>query len=482
MTPESPLLEYANIVWRQKWYILLPTALGLIVSAAVLTKLPRQYIAQAVIRQQVEGEPSRDYVRPVVSALMPLDPKILNDQVKGLEFLKAVDHRLGSRMPSWVVMDQRIAFLKEAFWLEVQGTALTFTAQRGDPQVAADVANAVADTFVESAGKKRAAYSEDFTSWFRKRLDESKRRLDDKDNEIGRFRDLHRGSLPEDFAANSAGVSTSRGELTRVQADIASRQQEIDTIMAHAGTTGVTAQTASGMGADPVLNLQKLQSELSQLLVTKTDKHPDVIAKQAEIETYRKQVEAFEAMETARTPDHPSGSPLSLGERLRKESLERELSTLRAREQSLSREAALYQARLAEAGRLEPSLGRLSRERDEIAREYGTALSASQSAALGNDYLEKSQPGQFTLEVQATPPLDPVSPKAANVLGIGLILGLGLGVGLVVLLELLDQTYRYPEEIQAHFEVPVIATITRIDPREARKAAAAAEERTRKAG
>ena len=476
MTAETPLIEYSNIVWRRKWYILLPAVLGVAVAALVLKKLPKEYLATAVVRQQVEAEPSKDYVRPVVGSLAAADPKVINDQVKSLDFINGVEQRTGASIPSWVPADQRKTFIKDAFWVDVQGTALNFTAQRGDAKIAADIANAAAAHFVETAGKKRAAQSEDFATWFGDRLASAKRDLDAKDGEIARFKDMHRGSLPEDAASNSAGLSAARAELSRVQADMASKQQEIDALLLHAGTMGVAMGT--GTTLDPVVNLQRLESELATLLVTKTERHPDVVAKRAEIATYRKQVEAMEAA-TRSTSD--AGSPaLTLVERLRKESLERELETLRARETSIDRDVALYQARLAETGRLEPTMAKLGRERDEVAREYGTALAASQSAALGKDYVERSQPQLFSLELAATPPVEPVSPKPAGVLGIGLMLGLGIGVGLVVLLELLDQTYRYPEEIQAHFEVPVIATITRIGPREVRSNAAAAE--SRKAG
>jgi receptor protein-tyrosine kinase len=77
------------------------------------------------------------------------------------------------------------------------------------------------------------------------------------------------------------------------------------------------------------------------------------------------------------------------------------------------------------------------------------------------DYTDTSE--KYRLQQPAEIPRWPISPVPAKVLGLGLGLGLAAGIGLGLLAEMLDQTYKTAEEIAKDVDIPVVATISRID-------------------
>jgi hypothetical protein len=74
--------------------------------------------------------------------------------------------------------------------------------------------------------------------------------------------------------------------------------------------------------------------------------------------------------------------------------------------------------------------------------------------------LEKKQKGeQFRVIDPARTPLNPVKPDVKKVLLVTVVVGLGLGLSLVYLAEIMDSSYRKPEEIEKELGIPVLMSM-----------------------
>ncbi len=60
-------------------------------------------------------------------------------------------------------------------------------------------------------------------------------------------------------------------------------------------------------------------------------------------------------------------------------------------------------------------------------------------------------------------PIGPVSPNKKRNLLLSVVLGLFLGCGLAFFFEYMDQTVRTEEDIQQHFNLPVLSVIPKAD-------------------
>ena len=466
MTADTPLVAYLGVAWRRKYFILLPAVLGLVVAAVALRFMPPIYLATATVMSRQEGEPSRDYLRPIINPTVPVDLKELNERAKTVEFLQGLAVRLKGKLPAAVPQGREADYLRASYYLDVNGSMILFRCRQKNPAMAATIANAAAEHFIATIGRRKAERSEELTDFFNQQFEERKRALDVKDREIAQFKQMHRGSLPEDSATNMAAMASAKSEALRIQGDLEAREQELAGFLERvAGQADGTLAAVVPLSQDPGAGLARLEAELAQMLLTMTDKHPDVIAKRAEIEAVRKAIAQRASQVPA--PGQEPAPVVDVGllnpvDRVRKETLERGIVALKLRQAAAQREVALYEARLSEGRQLETELTRMYRDRDAVAAEYQQVLSSKRGAEISQEYLEAGATGQFSFEARALVPLSPEKPVPSTVLGVGLIVGLALGVGLVVLLELLDQTFRYPEEIQAQFEIPVIATVARL--------------------
>jgi uncharacterized protein involved in exopolysaccharide biosynthesis len=255
-------------------------------------------------------------------------------------------------------------------------------------------------------------------------------------------------------------------ELTRTQADIKAREEarsREDFLDVAVVNPKDVADPRTG--EKPSQAVTRLQGELSALLLTKTERHPDVILKKQQIAEMVKRLEISpEGDSTMDLGNIERTGPVPPPQAVIKkvDENERQLLQLKAYETKLRENISAAEEKLQRARSIEPVLMALNREKNELEGIYKTANNEKNKADYNRGVFFELIPKQFQRGEAAKGPALPVSPILWLVLAIGAGAGLGLGLLIVVILTLLDQTYRYAAEIQAHYEVPVIASVTRI--------------------
>jgi succinoglycan biosynthesis transport protein ExoP len=135
----------------------------------------------------------------------------------------------------------------------------------------------------------------------------------------------------------------------------------------------------------------------------------------------------------------------------------------RAKRASLDSYIGKTKSRLGQDPATEITIQRLQSEIDSYKRFYDLFVSHSQNAAISQSAKKVEAEAKFTIIRPASLPLSPDSPNRIKILGMGLILGMALGFGAIIIVELLDDSFKKVEDVTEYLKLPVVGTIPRMD-------------------
>jgi polysaccharide chain length determinant protein (PEP-CTERM system associated) len=320
--------------------------------------------------------------------------------------------------------------------------------------VAAAVANRLANDFVEEHIKARAEMSGDTSEFIEAELQRLSARIADVEQRIATIKTLNVGRLPEDLSTNQnayerlvENVREAQRELAIAQSDEAFyRQQEL-------------AGGFVGGDETPERRLEAMKAYLNEAKARGfTDKHPDVIKFRQEMEQLER-----EQMEAKATADvEREDRPLSLFQEnaraeqqragLRAASAKMELERLESRLEDL-------ETRMAETPKVAEQLASLEREHEHLFRSFQQYSAKRLEAGVAAD-MERRQKGEkFRVLEAAVPNAQPASPNRPVILALGLVLGVMVGGGLGLLAEVTDLSFHEPRSLQSRLGIPVLAAV-----------------------
>jgi uncharacterized protein involved in exopolysaccharide biosynthesis len=111
----------------------------------------------------------------------------------------------------------------------------------------------------------------------------------------------------------------------------------------------------------------------------------------------------------------------------------------------------------------EITLSRLQSEIESYRRFYDLFVSQSQNAAISQSAKKVEAEAKYTIIKPAALPLSPDSPKRARIFGMGIAVGLMIGFGAVMLVEMLDNSFKKVEDVTEYLKLQVVGTIPRMD-------------------
>lgn len=135
----------------------------------------------------------------------------------------------------------------------------------------------------------------------------------------------------------------------------------------------------------------------------------------------------------------------------------------RAKRATLDRYLLKTKSLVGEDPSTEITLQRLQSEIDSYKDFYDLFVSHSQNAAISQSAKKVEAEAKYTIIKPAALPLTPDSPKRVRIFGMGIALGLMIGFGAVMLVELLDNSFKRVEDVSEALKLQVIGTIPRMD-------------------
>ena len=325
-------------------------------------------------------------------------------------------------------------------------------------RTAADVANRIANDFVEEHIQKRTRTSSDTSEFIEAELARLATQIQAVEERSAAVKGANAGSLPEDLRSNQVVQERTYDELREAQRTLAEaegdvtfyRQQEIT----------ATSFLDPRDQASPEQRLEALELRIAEYKARGfTDKHPDVIASHHEIEEIRAGLERDRETddEDSRTPSVAQQN--AAGERHR---AELRVQSAKAEIQRLQASVDEFAQRIAKTPQVAEQLDALQREYEHLYESYREFSRKRLEAAVAADMERQVKGERFRVLESAVPPLQPTSPNRPLILAVGLLLGLALGGGIAVLLEAGDDSFHSAGRLQAALRIPVLASIPSI--------------------
>jgi len=305
-----------------------------------------------------------------------------------------------------------------------------------DPKFASDVANAFAQSYIDTTLELRVAPARQFAAWFDARTKQLRDNLEKAQQALSAYqREKGIVATTESIDDETARLNEISNQLVQAQAlryETSSRKRQ-----AGAGNENVPEVLQSPLITSLKTDLARAEGRLQDIESRLGTNHPEYLKAQSEAASLRAQI----ALETRRVAS-------SLGS---------------ANRANLQREAELRAALDAQKKKvLQLAEGRdrisvLERDVEAAQRAYDLVSQRLAQASL------ESQIQQTNISVltPAEPPLEPSSPKVLRNFLIAIFLGTLLGVGTALLLELMRRRVRSTEDLSETLGVPVLAVIGR---------------------
>lgn len=488
--------EYAKILWKRKWLIVLPTIAVATAVGWVVYRLPDVYesstlivvrpstLPQSAVPTMGEDTITRQLssIAQVVTSRSSLEPLVEKYDLYRPERMRGE--------PMEVIVDK----IRRDINVEVNTSRNDITngfniSFRGrNPKTTQAVTAELASKYINEQTKNTINSTTSAKQFFDQQVGQAKDDLDAIDKQRGEFLQSNVNILP-------SGASSLVGQLTGLReqqkayiAEIGrfqdrrsalsgqlalikkSKEQVKDEIIENTTdpkTTGAWAQLASRK-ADLEAQLQRLLTELKP-------KHPDVQSKQAEIESVKKSMDEMVGEwqqkikeKQEKMKDRPDLQVASLEGELKL--MDSEITRGQRMLGDIETQISDLMVRINAIPGVEVELGRWDREYQTKKAAYDSLLATQQRIALGADAASQQQGESIQVIDSAYLPSQPVAPKRFLLFMMGLGAGLGFGLLLVGVFEAPKLLTIQNREDAAHYtNLPVLATIPDLlTPREAR--------------
>ncbi|MGC2659184.1 MAG: polysaccharide biosynthesis tyrosine autokinase [Bryobacteraceae bacterium] len=444
-----PLSHYVWIIRRQAWKILV----------FVLTSLVGTFIISSRLQPIYEATTTVNIDRAAPAAVIGADSQkagiaedsdsYISTQMKiiasdavvrpvAIKFdLWEREHQIQGVSPAQAeLLKQAPTVLRQLRVTRPLNTYLVQISYRStNPQLSADVANAVASSYLEHIYLIQINSAKSAAGFMEKQLDELKAKMERSGQALGQFeRELNVISPEEKTNIISARLLQLNSEYTSAQGDRV-RKEAIYNAM-KSGT--LAAAMISGQGAD----LTRLQDKLND----------------AE--------EKFAEIKSTFGPNHPSykRAESELDEIKAQYTTARDEIAKRVKadyEESVNREKMLSDAVAATKTEFDKinehsfDYNRLKQEADADKRLYDELITKIHEAGINAGFENKN----IAISDAALPPSGPIFPKIQLNLLIAGILSTILGVSAVILLDSLDSTIRDPDLVRRLYQTDLIGTL-----------------------
>src|SRR6184192_3276432 len=330
------------------------------------------------------------------------------------------------------VRESRAGYYKETRLIDI-------TYQQGDPEIAARIANCVAETFVHSNLEKTNQTNTSTSEFLSKRVAELQDKIrSDEEKLVSYAKSNQILSLDANQNTVVERLSGLNKQLLEAENDRKLAEAEYNAAKAP-GAANALAEAGAKDIADSESKLSDLKQKRAQLLVDATEEAPEVKEIQQQIAELQKHL----------------GETRSRSTSVLLTNLETRYRQTLAREQALRK--SFDQQRAETLTQNEAAINyRITQQ--EIDTNKGLLDSLLQRSKE-NDVVLAGRPNNISIVDYAIQPDGPVGPARMRSVMLALVLSLALGVGLALFLEYLDDSVHSTDDVERLLGLPALAVI-----------------------
>lgn len=472
--------QYIRILKRRKWTIILVTFLSLVLGIYYLSKATPIYQASAKIQAdpvqpnasaqdqyimnsmvflfyetQYEIIQSRKVAETVVDKL-----HLVNKYKVELEELKAEGGNKGLLDPLKTFIKDFIAdeeeqksgpveltdnqlrtMLAQAIQagLSVSGGTqsqiINISYQSEDPLLAAEIVNAISESYIEFGLEARLSQIKDTAEWLSEQLEELRVTLQESEDKLRNFR-LSQNLMDTEQQQRIANtqLQTLNTELVRAQTQLSEAQEIYSQVQQLEREGGDYRALGPVLQSNTIRDLVREESTLSrkvqELSERYGEKHPKMIAARSDLASAQANLDR---------------EALKIVENIRKEYRLAQVQEKNIRDliTQTTTDLQSYQGDSFE-------LTRLEREVENNRRVYESFLGKLMEADVSGDY----DASNIRIIDNATIPEYPVKPRGALIIAASLVFGAFFGVVFAFVRELMGNVFRTPDQLEQELSLP----------------------------
>lgn len=311
------------------------------------------------------------------------------------------------------------------------------TFEANDPALSAEVANTVANAYIEAGLEARLSMVQKATSWLTDRLDGLRTKVEESEKALQTYRE-QQGLV--DMAGDSDLASAQLQSISERLVSARAKVGELESMYAQARNLQSQGATSlSSLQSPLVVQMKTAEAEaerkIAELSQRYGPKHPKMIAAQSDLQAARQKLRG------------------ELGNVVA--GVSKELAAARATAAQLQREYDQLKGQVQDVNRKGFRLQALEREVAANRQLYDTFLTRFKETNVAGDM---DSTNARVVDPAVVPTL-PVKPRKSMMVGIAVILALFAGIGLAFLLEHLDNTLKSGEELEDRLGLPMLGSL-----------------------
>jgi len=428
---------------RRRWKrAAVVTGIVFALAAIVIARLSNQYTARALV--MVESlHPHPDLVTPVLGNL---EDKVKSVRAtvyaRGLLATVIDELKLYPKEREKHGMDAAVEALRNDLEVRPEGeSAFAITVKSHDPAQAADIANRLAELYIEGNLQVRAGQVGRTRDIITSKLAELRAELAKTDQKVTEFKTANSSALPELIEPLMRQRDQLSKQIETESGFIQEAQRRLDLM----GTQPYGKDTEVGRLEDEEAAFKARSATLAAGL---TPDHPDVLKMNREMGELRTRLAAARQRATANTLEQKRmESAVQRGQK--------NIGSLQARIVAVDQRMQQIPANGAK-------LNDLSRDSDVLRAKVQHLVSKKAEADIAAELEHKQASSEYRVLESASMPSAPSSPNRQQALMLALLASLGLGIAAAVAAEMSDRTLRNEFEAGSAVALPVLASVPRI--------------------
>lgn len=428
---------------RRGWWMVLASIVLCFVSAALIAGFStREYKATAVLRV-VPGQPqevkSREILEVNPRGFQEVE-RFYRTQVQlfhSRSFAEQVAQRFEARTGE-TISASRITGGLQVFPVE-RSQLMQVSFVDNDPQRAADIANLVAESFVDRNISWRRDMAREANDWVDSRIAEVSEQRQAAVEALLAFKREHAIVAAEDVGGASttrlAALEESFGEVSTERVLLETRLESHRSLLRKGAIDALVAQDELPLSTGLREVYEQAQAELATVSARYGTRHPEYVRARSALDRIEERVTA------------------AVREAIRAE--EARLALLRDQEARLHGERAEASSQVLSRQELNAEYRELQRKLEQIENTEATLLERQQELRLAAE----SQLNNVSIEDGAVAPGGFIRPRISLMLAAGLALGALIGVFLALLRGILDETIFSPADVESFIRLPLLGVV-----------------------
>jgi polysaccharide chain length determinant protein (PEP-CTERM system associated) len=481
--------EYAKIAWKRKWLILLPAIAVTTAVVWVVHRLPDVYesttlivvkpstLPNTVVTAITEDVLSRQLnsIATVVTSRSSLETLVEKYQLYRPERLRGV--------PLETIIDR----VRQDIKVEVNTSrnditnGFNITYRGREPKATQAVTAELASKYVDEQTKNTINSTAAAKQFIDQQVSQTKEALDEIDKKRLDFMQKNVGNLPSEAVALVGQLNGLREQQKAYITEVGrlqDRRSALSTNLTLLKTqTQQMREDVAKNTTDPKTTLAwsqlvtrraQIEGELTRLKQEYREKHPDVIAKQKELDNVKEQMDQM--VDEWKEKIKQEQEKLAVRPDIAAANVQNEITLVDGeikRQQNqlgeIDKQIGAVVARINSVPGAEVALGALDRDYQTKKAAYDALLVQQQKLTLNADAASQQQGEVIQVIDAANLPETPVAPKRMMLSGIGLAFGLGFGFLLAALFEVPRLlTIQTSEDVRHYTGLPVLISVPQL--------------------